>query len=133
MTARRVLLYVQHLLGIGHFKRTATIAAALTRAGVDVTLVSGGFEVPGMVVDAAHVVQLPPAGTADLTFKSLIDGSGNPVDAQWKQRRCDLLLAAWRRADPHVVVIELFPFGGARCDSNCCRCSTLPSRQRIAR
>ncbi len=111
MTARRVLLYVQHLLGIGHFKRTATIATALTRAGMDVTLVSGGFEVPGMVVDAAHVVQLPPAGTADLSFKSLIDQSGNAVDAQWKQRRCDLLLAAWRRADPHVVVIELFPFG----------------------
>ncbi len=111
MTARRVLLYVQHLLGIGHLKRSATLADAMTRAGLEVTFVSGGFEVPGLVVNASHIVQLPPAGAADLSFKVILDASGNPVDAQWKEQRTALLLEAWRVADPHVLLIELFPFG----------------------
>ncbi len=111
MTAKRVLLYVQHLLGIGHLKRAATLAEAMTRNGLEVTLVSGGPEVPGLAMHAAHMVQLPPASAADLSFKTIIDARGNPVDEAWKQRRRDLLLDAWRVADPHAVVIELFPFG----------------------
>ena len=111
MTARRVLLYVQHLLGIGHLKRSATLADAMTCAGLEVTFVTGGFKVPGLVFNARHIVQLPPAGAADLSFKEILDASGNPVDAQWRQQRADLLLDAWRVADPHVLLIELFPFG----------------------
>lgn len=111
MSGKRVMLYVQHLLGIGHLKRAATLADAMTRAGLEVMFVSGGFEVPGITVNAAHVVQLPPVGAADLSFKALVDASGKPVDEGWKQERSAMLLAAWRAVDPHVLVIELFPFG----------------------
>ena len=111
MTGKRVLMYVQHLLGIGHLKRSAILADAMTRAGLEVTFVTGGFEVPGISIHAAHVVQLPPAGAADLSFKVLTDAGGNPVDERWKNERCALLLAAWRASDPHALVIELFPFG----------------------
>lgn len=109
--SKRILLYVQHLLGIGHLKRAATLADAMTRMGLEVALVSGGLQVPGIVINAARLVQLPPASAADLSFKSLVDAQGNPVDEAWKQMRRDRLLGAWRAADPHALVVELFPFG----------------------
>lgn len=111
MNNKRVLLYVQHLLGIGHLKRAATLADAMTSIGLEVTLVSGGSVVPGMALHAKRVVQLPSASAADLSFKTLIDARGVPVDDAWKQRRCDRLLEVWRETDPHALVIELFPFG----------------------
>jgi len=35
-------MYVQHLLGIGHLKRAATLARAMRSAGFELTLASGG-------------------------------------------------------------------------------------------
>jgi predicted glycosyltransferase len=111
----RAFVYVQHLLGIGHLKRAATLAHALAAEGLEVTLASGGAPVPGFASDlkagGVRLVQLPPASAADLTFKMLLDAEGREIDAQWKRRRREALLAAWRAADPHALVIELFPFG----------------------
>ncbi len=111
MTTARVLVYVQHLLGTGHLKRAALLADALTRAGLIVTLVSGGFPVPGLHVNAARLVQLPPVGAADLRFRSLVDARGRPVDDCLRQERRDALLALWRDVDPQLLLVELFPFG----------------------
>ncbi len=111
----RAFLYVQHLLGIGHLKRAVTLARAMAAAGLEVTLASGGLPVPALAaagnLDGVHFVQLPPASAADLTFKSLLSAEGRQIDDEWKRARRDALLAAWRAADPHVLVIELFPFG----------------------
>ena len=107
----RALIYVQHLLGIGHLKRAATLARAIAAQGLQVTLVSGGAAVPGVAVDGVDFVQLPPARAADLSFKSLLDEFGRVVDAAWKRQRSAALLAAWRAADPQVLVLELYPFG----------------------
>jgi len=101
----RVFFYVQHLLGIGHLKRAATLANALRAAGFEVTLASGGMPVEGIAV-----LQLPPART-DSSFKDLLDESGRPVDAAWKARRRDALLQAFENASPELLLIELFPFG----------------------
>lgn len=115
MNKVRVFLYVQHLLGIGHLKRAVTLARAMVAAGLEVTLASGGLPVPALAADATRhgvrFVQLPPASAADLTFKSLMDGSGQRIDGEWKRMRAGALLAAWRAADSHVLVLELFPFG----------------------
>lgn len=111
MSGKRVLLYVQHLLGIGHLKRAATLARALAAMQLDVTLVSGGRAVPGLSAEGLRLVQLPAASAADLSFKVLVDENGMPIDEDWKRRRCEALLAAWRSAEPHVLVLELFPFG----------------------
>lgn len=111
MSGRRVFLYVQHLLGVGHLKRAAALARALVASGMEVTLASGGYEVPGLAPAGARFVQLPPAGMPDLDFKALIDVDGNPVDDAWRNRRRDALLAAWRSARPHALLVELFPFG----------------------
>ncbi|HLG52557.1 MAG TPA: glycosyltransferase [Steroidobacteraceae bacterium] len=107
----RVFLYVQHLLGIGHLKRALTLARALQARGLRVTLASGGFEVPGLAAEEIDVVQLPPTGAADVTFRSLLDAAGKPIDDAWRRARCDALLNAYHRVDPQVLIVELFPFG----------------------
>jgi predicted glycosyltransferase len=108
---RRVLLYVQHLLGIGHLQRTAIVARACAAAGLEVVLVSGGAPVPDLDVRGLRFVQLPPTVAADPSFKVLLDAEGRPVDAAWKARRRDRLLALWQEFRPHALVIELYPFG----------------------
>jgi predicted glycosyltransferase len=108
---RRVLLYVQHLLGIGHLRRTAIIARACAAAGLDVVLASGGFPVPDLELGEARLVQLPPTVATDPSFKVLMDENGRPVDDAWKARRRDQLLALWRSFQPHALVTELYPFG----------------------
>ena len=101
----KVFFYVQHLLGIGHLRRAATLAGALERAGFEVTLASGGKPVEGY-----RVLQLPPA-SSDASFQQLLDEHGNPVDDAWRRRRREALLAAYAAAAPDVLLIELFPFG----------------------
>jgi len=107
----RVLLYVQHLLGIGHLKRTATIARAARREGLDVRLVSGGHPVPGLDIGDADLVQLPPMRAADRFFKVLVDEDDNEIDDAFKARRRALLLECLTSFAPDVLVTELFPFG----------------------
>lgn len=101
----KVFFYVQHLLGIGHLRRAATLARALRSAGFEVTLASGGMPVEGI-----EVFQLPPV-KSDASFRQLVGENGKPVDEAWKARRRDALLAAYRAAAPDVLIVELFPFG----------------------
>jgi len=107
----RVFLYVQHLLGIGHLARAAALARALLERGLAVTFATGGPPVPERMPAGARIVQLAPASAADLTFRTLLDASGRPVDEAWKAARREALLAAWRDARADVLVTELFPFG----------------------
>ncbi len=44
---KRVFFYVQHLLGIGHLVRASRIAHAMAKAGLDVTVVTGGSIIEG--------------------------------------------------------------------------------------
>jgi predicted glycosyltransferase len=108
---RRVFLYVQHLLGIGHLKRAATLAQAFAAQGMDVTLASGGAPAAGLTPAGVRLVQLPPASAADLDFRTLVDAEGRPVDEAWKRKRAAALLAAWRESGAQALVLELFPFG----------------------
>ncbi len=111
MSRGRVLVYVQHLLGVGHLKRAAILARALAARGLEVTLASGGFEVAGLALDGVRLAQLPATGAADSSFKVLVDAAGKPIDERWKAERRDALLSTWHTAAPHALVIELFPFG----------------------
>lgn len=107
---KRVFFHVQHLLGIGHLKRAATICRALADGGFEVTLASGGMPVKEIALPE-RFVQLPPLAAADVTFKSLVDERGRPVDDAWKENRKKILLDAWRAARAGVLLVELFPFG----------------------
>ncbi len=107
----RVLFYVQHPLGIGHQRRGATLTRAMQDAGLDVTYVSGGHGIPNLDLGGAELVQLPPVRAVDLYFKKLVDENDQPINDAWRERRRDGLLAVWRRIQPHVIVLELYPFG----------------------
>lgn len=109
--SRRLLFYVQHLLGIGHLKRAATLTRALTAAGLDVTVVSGGMEVPGVDLGGARFVQLAATRATDVSFKTLVDANDTPIDDGWRARRRDALQNVYRAVDPQVLLFELFPFG----------------------
>ena len=69
----RILFHVQHLMGIGHLRRTAALARAAAAAGADVVCVSGGYPVPDLELGDAELVQLPPARAQDLRYKTLLD------------------------------------------------------------
>ncbi|MEX2454238.1 MAG: glycosyltransferase [Rhodospirillaceae bacterium] len=107
----KALFWVQHLLGIGHLKRTATLARAFRRDGMEVTVVSGGHAVPGLDIADARLIQLPPLRAADKYFKVLVDDAGTVADEAFMARRRNLLLDAFRVEAPDVLITELFPFG----------------------
>ena len=110
MNVRRVLVYVQHLLGIGHLKRATLIAHALAAYGHETILVSGGVPVADIELGKAALHQLTPVrSTAD--FSCLIDKNDRPVDDAFMTARRDELLAVAQAFRPEVIITELFPFG----------------------
>jgi predicted glycosyltransferase len=111
MSERRVFFYVQHLLGIGHLARASRIASALAQSGCAVTMVTGGLPVPGFPGSDVTSVTLPPVAASNAGFAGLADQNGRDVDQAFLMTRRDLLLAAFKKALPEVVIIEAFPFG----------------------
>ncbi|WP_025897556.1 glycosyltransferase family protein [Sneathiella glossodoripedis] len=109
-TPVKILFYVQHLLGIGHLRRTATLSRAMVGAGFDVTVVSGGHKID-VDLGGARLVQLPATRATDLFFKQLVDEDGNHIDDTWRQKRASRLLDLYHEIRPDILITELFPFG----------------------
>ena len=109
--APRVLFYVQHLLGIGHLTRAATLARAMISRGLQVTLVSGGEHVPVLNARGMEFVQLPPVRALDRSFQSIVDADGEEIDDSLMAARRDALLKTFRAVQPSVLIVELYPFG----------------------
>jgi predicted glycosyltransferase len=106
----KILVYVQHLLGIGHLQRTALITSTLADNGFDVTVVSGG--VPEQLVNFGKVtlVQLPAVKT-DSTFTGLFTENGIPLSDEIKKVRTKRLIKVLNDFSPEFVLIETYPFG----------------------
>ena len=117
----RVLIYVQHLLGVGHLQRAIHLSTALQQQGFQVDLVSGGM--PGHLPAAQsptaqspatqtlRVHQLPPLYSPDGSFSRLLDASGIDIDDHWRERRKQQLLEIFDACVPQVLITETFPFG----------------------
>jgi predicted glycosyltransferase len=106
-----VFFYVQHLLGVGHLRRAAIIARALSRNGLAVRFVSGGRPIASLDLAAADFIQLPPAVAADTAFSVILDEGGQPIDDAWRARRRGHLLDAFAAERPDLLLVEMFPFG----------------------
>jgi predicted glycosyltransferase len=106
-----VFFYVQHLLGIGHLRRSIAIANRLAHNNVSVHLASGGRPVPNAGLhDDVTFTQLPPVSARDANFSDLVDERGQPIDASWWQHRCECLLSAWRDSGAPLLLTESYPF-----------------------
>jgi predicted glycosyltransferase len=106
----KILIHVQHLLGTGHARRMAAIAAACAAAGYETTLATGGPPL-ALAAGGARVVQLPPLRATDASFKSLVDDEGRPIDDAWRVARRKALLDLFDACGPDLLVVELYPFG----------------------
>lgn len=110
----KTLIWVQHLLGMGHLMRAAALARALADKGIDTLLVSGGA-VPSLVDSgAAKIATLPPCRAADVTFKVILDENDTPATDAWWADRADQLNRIVDDFDPDVLITETFPFGRRR-------------------
>ena len=107
----RVMLYVQHLLGIGHLMRARRIASALDNDGFQVTLVTGGLPVAGFESSNIDQVALASMAVRDGSFSELVDANGNSIDDAFKTRRSQHLLDVFKKCRPDIVMLEAFPFG----------------------
>jgi predicted glycosyltransferase len=107
----RVLIHVQHLLGIGHLQRIGLIARALDTAGAAVTMLSGGMPWPGLDPGGARLVQLPPLRAGAGGFGDLVDAENRPLDAATRARRRWVVLDTLAETRPDLVLIETYPFG----------------------
>ncbi len=109
--AHRVFFYVQHLLGIGHVRRSERIARAMDQAGLDVHFVFGGASLPGMNIGGAKLHQLPPVHVDGTEFSKLLDENGKEIDDIWRKNRAQNLLSLFHSLKPDILLLEMFPFG----------------------
>ena len=110
-THPRALIYVQHLLGVGHLQRAIQLAAALQDLEFQVEIVSGGRPVAIRLPDKVGFHQLPPLYSADGSFTRLLDADGRAIDDGWRARRKQILLDIFNSLAPRVLITETFPFG----------------------
>lgn len=108
---RRILIWTQHLLGIGHLMRSMNIAQALGEAGYDVMLVSGGPVPAETTARPFGIVRLPPVRAKDELFDALVDLQGNEVTSALLEQRKAVLLEAFSKFSPDCVITETYPFG----------------------
>lgn len=108
----RVLIYCQHVLGMGHLIRSMAIARALN--GCTVVFVNGGESISGMDIPSwVTIVNLPPI-TSDSEFRGLSIHSEDTTLEQVQRARKNMLLELVDHFRPDVMIIELFPFGRKR-------------------
>ncbi len=103
----KVLIYCQHVLGVGHFFRTLEICRALH--GHDVVLVSGGPPPPAALPPGIRRRQLPEL-VMDPAFQNLHSPEGSSLESvRTERRRC--LHAIMAEEAPDVFLLELYPIG----------------------
>jgi predicted glycosyltransferase len=105
------MIYVQHLLGVGHLQRSLQLAAELARHDFEVDLVSGGRPQTLTVGQDFRFWQLPPVYSPDGSFTRLLDANDNEIDANWRDSRKQKLLDVFAACTPQVLITETFPFG----------------------
>lgn len=105
------MIYVQHLLGIGHLRRISFLANGLVKQNLQVDLVSGGHSVSNLALDGVNLHQLPPVRSLDGKFDQLIDEHEQLINEQWKNNRKSQLLTLFDQIAPDVLITETYPFG----------------------
>ena len=104
----RILFYVLHLLGMGHLHRAKRLIEGFNQLGMEVDVIYGGMPVE-IEFAARSVFHLPPVRAKDASYKSYLDGEGNPLGSQWLEQRKDLLIDHVRDRHFDMLLLEAYP------------------------
>jgi predicted glycosyltransferase len=104
----KIVVYCQHVLGIGHLFRTIEICKPLT--GHDVILVTGGPRVAKSLPKHVREFRLPQL-QMDAEFKGLFSTDPHVTLERLKEKRQARLLSFFKQEAPDVFIVELYPFG----------------------
>lgn len=105
---KRIILYSQHLVGMGHHFRNLQIARALAR-NHDVHFVNGGRPIPDFKMpESIRLIQLMPIS---LTPEGLASEDGDQGIKETFEKRLIELTEAVTDIQPDVIMVEHFPFG----------------------
>ena len=104
----KIIIYCQHVLGLGHFFRTLEIARAMET--FDVILVTGGSRVEVRLPDHVRDVKLPGL-MMDKNFTGLYSVDPQKSVEDVKLERQKQLLDLVKNENPNFFLIELYPFG----------------------
>jgi len=104
----KILIYCQHVLGVGHFFRTLEIARAMK--DVDVILVTGGDQVSAQLPNHVRKVALPGL-MMDPAFSTLHCVDPQQDLEEVKRLRQKILLDLIKTEKPDFFLVELYPFG----------------------
>lgn len=106
----KILFYCQHVLGMGHFIRSAALVRALARR-FDVHFINGGEIIPGFELPPSiELIQLPAIRT-DGSFRELIAVDDGKTIGEIREIRRRMLIEVFERVRPDILAIEMFPFG----------------------
>jgi predicted glycosyltransferase len=104
----KIIIYCQHVLGIGHLYRTLEICRALHHH--EVILVSGGSAADLPLPRHVRKEQLPGM-MMDSEFKNIFTTEAEKSIAQVQKERKAFLWALFEREFPDIFLVELYPFG----------------------
>lgn len=104
----KIIIYCQHVLGLGHFFRTLEIARAMKT--FDVILVTGGGRVEARLPDHVRDVKLQGL-MMDKNFTGLYSVDPQKSVEEVKLERRKQLLDLVKNENPDFFLIELYPFG----------------------
>jgi predicted glycosyltransferase len=104
----KIILYCQHIWGVGHYFRSLEICKAMI--GHDVLMVTGGAEVDAPLPDHVRAFRLPGLMT-DRHYNGLFPtAKGRTLEAVEAERQ-QLLFNLFEREAPDAFLVELYPFG----------------------
>jgi predicted glycosyltransferase len=104
----KIMVYCQHVLGVGHICRIMLILEQLRDHRV--CLVLGGPPVTVTIPAHVEVFQLPGL-RMDEEFSGLLPVTGGLEVETIKQQRKQQLQELFRSLEPDLLLVELFPFG----------------------
>ncbi len=104
----KIILYCQHIWGVGHYFRSLEICRALV--GDDILMVTGGADVDAPLPDHVRSFRLPALMT-DRHYSGLFPTEKGQTLTAVKAERRRLLFDLLEREAPDAFVVELYPFG----------------------
>ena len=110
----RIAFLTTHLSGSGHLVRMLALARAVTGAGGQVLVISGGRPLDHVAAEGIDLVQIPPLSVPDFDFANPLGPDGAPADAALMAARRAAIAAALARFAPDVLVTETWPLGRRR-------------------